>query len=504
MTGPASGTSAEPDARAPLTPLALLAQNMHEECAAAVDPLEIAAALEADGVSDEEAGTRYGCTDVFDLGARLYAMTPRLPPPRGQAEDSADSRAQGGWRARAPHHLLRGVVFGLPGLCYAAVARSVAAPGALTILLFSLLASWGVSQSLSYLAYVRLGRCDRRGAAVVARRGSAGCAAGIIALAAAAAAVLHSGYAALALAAGQSLYLLAATASLIPLAEPTSASARPRSDAEWWLLCALAPGALASAGYLLSGGSGGVPGYVWGCGGVTVAAAVALAAARTGRHTRAGAPPGGTAARIRVTPRDLTASLPHALFGMLAGLLLTFTAVAAATGHGLSGSLAARSATAAAAPLSLSMGVAEWLLFAYRRRGFLLLLQTTSIAAFAAKARRALAASTAGYLAALAALTAAFEWLAGGTQASLNVAGAYVALGGALYLGLVLQSCGVVVAPLCAATAALIAEAAMTWAAPATADASALPVIQLSCHGSLLAVLFAVALTAASRPERHS
>ena len=241
---------------------ALLALQMREECAAAVDPLEIAAALEADGVSDEDAGTRYGCRDVFDLGERLYAMTPRRPPRGGQAGRSAgNGSAENRWQARASHHLLRGVVFALPGLCYAAVARAVATPGAIAVLLFSLLASWGVSQSLAYLAYVRLGRCDRRGAAVVLRRGSACCAAGIVTLAAAGAAMCHSGPAVLALAAGQSLYLLAATASLVPLAEPVSPEARQRSDGEWWLLCALAPSALASAVDLLSVRDG-VAGYV--------------------------------------------------------------------------------------------------------------------------------------------------------------------------------------------------------------------------------------------------
>ncbi len=101
-------------------------------------------------------------------------------------------------------------------------------------------------------------------------------------------------------------------------------------------------------------------------------------------------------------------------------------------------------------------------------------------------------------------LTGPGAWAAGGNEAPLAVPGAYIALGGALYLGLLLQSCGAVVTPLWLATAALAAEAAVTWATPAAANATALPVIQLWCHLSLLGALFAVALTVASRPERHS
>jgi len=110
--------------------LRTLAAEMGAECAAAVDPLEIAAALEADGVSDEEAAQGYGCVDVFELGDRLYATTVRRPP--------AGERPGDRWQTRATHHLLRGVLFGLPGVCYAAAAPSVASPGAAAVLLFSL------------------------------------------------------------------------------------------------------------------------------------------------------------------------------------------------------------------------------------------------------------------------------------------------------------------------------------------------------------------------------
>ncbi|MGK5501576.1 hypothetical protein ACSNOF_27255, partial [Streptomyces sp. URMC 125] len=57
-------------------PVRLLLHRHGELCRGAVDPLEIAAALEAHGITDRTAA-RFRHRDVFSLAEELYARTPR-------------------------------------------------------------------------------------------------------------------------------------------------------------------------------------------------------------------------------------------------------------------------------------------------------------------------------------------------------------------------------------------------------------------------------------------
>ncbi len=213
-------------------PIAPLAKRTEALCAGAVDTFEVAAGLEAEGINDAAAVALYGQPDVFALAEELYRRSPR------RAENAKP--ANNPWRSNAVHHLLRGVLFGLPGLCYVAASRSLAAPGAVAAIVLSLLLSWGASEALSYLGYVRLGQGDKAGAARVLRRGLG------VALAAVLPATLLAGWAfgagpvGAAFAVGQASYLLAATVVLV-------------SGAERWLLAALVPSVAGSGFYLLSG-----------------------------------------------------------------------------------------------------------------------------------------------------------------------------------------------------------------------------------------------------------
>ncbi|MCZ9344407.1 hypothetical protein NGM37_42350, partial [Streptomyces sp. TRM76130] len=57
-------------------PVKALMLRHHELCARAVDPLEIAAGLEAHGVTDRTAA-RFRHRDVFALAEEMYARVPR-------------------------------------------------------------------------------------------------------------------------------------------------------------------------------------------------------------------------------------------------------------------------------------------------------------------------------------------------------------------------------------------------------------------------------------------
>ncbi|MEW2546150.1 hypothetical protein AB0910_10320 [Streptomyces sp. NPDC047002] len=88
--GAGHGTCRETGAHAPVRrgtadPVKLLLHRHRALCAGAVDPLEIAAGLEAHGITDRTALTRFRHRDVFALAEELYARVPHDghagPPP---------------------------------------------------------------------------------------------------------------------------------------------------------------------------------------------------------------------------------------------------------------------------------------------------------------------------------------------------------------------------------------------------------------------------------------
>ncbi|WEH39805.1 hypothetical protein [Streptomyces sp. AM 2-1-1] len=97
-------------------PVRLLLDRHRPLCERAVDPLEIAAGLEAHGLTDR-AAARYRHRDVFSLAEELYARVPRLSsgPVRAPAERRGDDQ-DSGHRAAWPVYAL------LPGAACLATA----------------------------------------------------------------------------------------------------------------------------------------------------------------------------------------------------------------------------------------------------------------------------------------------------------------------------------------------------------------------------------------------
>ncbi|MGW8888794.1 hypothetical protein [Streptomyces sp. NPDC055749] len=97
---PVGATVRKPVARrGPADPVKSLMHRHRELCERAVDPLEIAAGLEAHGLTDRTAA-RYRHRDVFSLAEELYARVPGIvgepdapPPPRA----GRDTDARAGW-----------------------------------------------------------------------------------------------------------------------------------------------------------------------------------------------------------------------------------------------------------------------------------------------------------------------------------------------------------------------------------------------------------------------
>ncbi|MDI9831356.1 hypothetical protein [Streptomyces sp. KAU_LT] len=82
--------------RAGADPVKALMHRHHDLCARAVDPLEIAAGLEAHGITDRTAA-RFRHRDVFSLAEEMYARVPRDGDAPGAPEPVAPPRVRADW-----------------------------------------------------------------------------------------------------------------------------------------------------------------------------------------------------------------------------------------------------------------------------------------------------------------------------------------------------------------------------------------------------------------------
>ncbi len=426
--------------------LAELCEQFVLVCESAVDPLEIASALEFDGLNDQAVREQYGVPDVFALAEEMYRRVPRRP---AEPEPVADP-----WRISKVRSALHGLIFGLPAVCFLAATGLLTGPGVLRALVVALLSSWALSQGLAYLGYARLGRSDAVQAARVLLAGMTAVT-GAVGLAMALTAltervhlpVLVFGF-------GLGAYMLGATVLMV-------------LGAERLLLVVLAPGVLGSATFLALGRPHYLEYAAWGALAATPALALGLATWRAGREPGFfGQRRSGRNAKTQepagqlITAAELRGALPSAGFGLVVAGLLVFPVAA-----GLAGRQGPNTgALVASLPLALSMGVAEWTLVWFRRRTQRLLRATREVAAFAYRARLTLLTALLQYLTAAALLTAAVVVVAIAAHlihphwAIAPQIAAYLALGGAMFVALLLQAFGSRMFPLIACAVALAFE----------------------------------------------
>jgi hypothetical protein len=163
-------------------------------------------------------------------------------------------------------------------------------------------------------------------------------------------------------------------------------------------------------------------------------------------------------------------------------------------------------AAVTALPLSLSMGVAEWLLYRYRHRTAELARGSAGLTGFSWRARRALLGSVAGYLSVLAAIADLVSWSGQATGAFTVTPGLFwtaVALGGALFVALALRCCGVTGVVLAACSLAFCGELAAVVAAPLLGRRPDAELVQLVACAGLFAVLLPYAVVVLGRATRH-
>ena len=131
-------------------------------CAAAVDPLEIAAALEVNGISHAVAIERYGRGDVFSIAHSIWNRMPHEPV---AVAESDWSRQPG-----TSTDLLRGLLHAAPVVLLLALCHSLDTRLERWVLPVAISAGWGLSQGVAHLTAVARVRVR----SAVDARGSAG------------------------------------------------------------------------------------------------------------------------------------------------------------------------------------------------------------------------------------------------------------------------------------------------------------------------------------------
>jgi hypothetical protein len=204
----------------------------------------------------------------------------------------------------------------------------------------------------------------------------------------------------------------------------------------------------------------------------------------------------------RPTAAEALAAVPQAAFGVCAGGLLLFVPVARIVllpGTAQVSPAAAAASVAALAPLSVSMGVAEWLLVRYRAATYRELQHATSPRAFATRSGVALLRTAAGYLAVLTAgcLGAALIVARNGPTPAADALAGYLWLGVSLFVALLLMSLQIRGPAVLGCGVALAAELALLAVRPEPA------LVQLWVTATLAIGLLGYSVRALASPTRH-
>ncbi|MYU62612.1 hypothetical protein GTY91_07725, partial [Streptomyces sp. SID69] len=140
--------------------VSLLAAELADRIGPAVHPYEVAALLEAEGLTAETIRDRYGHPNLFSLATALYEQVPRTFPEPAPAADP--------WRPDHVRCLLRGLLFALPGLAYPLTAPLWHPGRHAAALILAGLISWAWGQGLGHRAHVRKATGPREAARTLA------------------------------------------------------------------------------------------------------------------------------------------------------------------------------------------------------------------------------------------------------------------------------------------------------------------------------------------------
>jgi hypothetical protein len=388
-----------------------LPSSLRSIVASAVDPLEIAAALETCGFSNAVVHDRFGQRDTFSLADQLYSAVEF----RG-----ADSAGLGRSRPGGVHDLGRGLVFAMPTLMFAGAAIALHSGLSWWTAPLALMCGWAFSQFVAYLGFSREAVAEPAGAAVV--WGLLGALLACVCLGLIGEAVLGGTYVGIVFAAAACAFATAAAALVVRAKERLIAFM-------------ILPGALASLVFVTSEpfplSSAVVIVLVAGSIGGTVVAALKHVPALWWRLPA-------------VTRAEAPAALRSFANGCCCGLFLSILVVLQPGGDSLPGSGSHNWPAVAAYPMILSLGVMEWQVRSLRAGTRRALSSVYDFADFPTVVQRKLARASLFYVGALFLLTIAVRALAyaHGVPVLTSLLAASSFLSVAFFLALVVTSYG--------------------------------------------------------------
>lgn len=321
----ASGVESAPPESSPLAAI----------CSSAVDPLEIAVALEVAGISHAVVTERYDRADVFSLAGTLWNHIPFHP---------TKSRAVELPRSGDRRDLARGLLYAFPAVMLLALTSALDLDLARWVLPLAISWGWGLGQVAAFVGYrLQGGQHSSREAAMIGRV-VAGAAVSTCLLSTAAAMIFGGGATGVVASTALVTYMVASAILLV------------RAE-EMWLGLMLLPGLLASPIVLVApvGSVFSQAVAVVVIGGSFVA--VVLRALRNARFRTHGGPPS-------FARHELLAASGHLFHGVLCGLAVSLVVIQ--TGHASPEDAFAR--LLLPVPMLATLGVMEWQLHTFRAR----------------------------------------------------------------------------------------------------------------------------------------
>ena len=436
-----------------------------------VDALQVAAALEAEGVVDQAACDRYGYPDVFHLAGELYRRLDAEP------FTPAPAPGTGAGPGRAVRDISHGLLYVLPAALLPALPPLVGARPLMLALVTASGLGWVWSAGNAWLAYRLLGRGLARSAGRVLRGA---------ALAGTASGALAGGV--IAAFAGGGVRLAVTAAGLLAFQMAAAIALVYRREA--WFIAAVSPGVVAGLAHLALGRPGAGVAAGVGCGSVLLALGMAVQLTSRRPPWAAGWSPERAEPPLRVSVRPELAQLGAVLLyaGLSAAFLLQVDA------RYLAGRLAL---AVAAAPLIVGVGVVEWRTRRFHERAGGLLHRITDPDRFGGAVWGLLAAGLLGVLASIGMLGAVLMYALDRTgrldAAAAVLILAHVVIGGAYFLAFVVagQSRYRSLSAVLACALAVDVAAVRLW--PGTAGPLREGFVMLGC-GVLIQVLLALSL----------
>ncbi len=339
-------------------------------CAAAVDPLEMAARLETHGMSRQVAVESFGFPDVFSAARFVYETLPF----ETDGARAAKPEPMGG-----PADLLRGALYALPAVFLPVVVAGFAFHSHWWAMPIGLTVAWAVSQAAVVTGWAQRAREDRRSDSLVAMVSIVVSTAVCLGGALLAWRVMGGNEASVLEAVGVATYVAAAGVLVF-------------HDSEWLLAICMVPAAVGAACYI-----GLLPitmthrTSAW-----LVTSTVAIVAVAAIGCIR---PQGWH--RPVLEAADLVRACKYSLYGLGCGLLTSAFIGFADESNPKGGAL-----VIAVLPLLATLGLMEWQLRSFKSRAKRALSTAPGLDQFAGRIRSDLLISTGAYVAALAVLSA--------------------------------------------------------------------------------------------------